>query len=208
MDLIIKLLDFLEPYGHLAYGFILLLLLACGFGLPMPEDVILITGGILSSREITTFSSTVLISMIGVLLGDGIIFMIGRQVGPRIKATRLYNRLFSEQREAQVKNLFAKYGDKVIFFARFAPGLRMPLFLTAGIYHVPVWKFFALDGFAALISVPAWIWAGHFFGSNLELLEHKMRQMQMGLYSILGLLLALVLSYWLVKRRVKQRVSG
>jgi membrane protein DedA with SNARE-associated domain len=206
MDLILKLLHVLEPYGSLAYGVIILLLLACGFGFPMPEDVILITGGILSSREITTFSTTILVSLFGVLAGDGIVFSIGRRLGPRLKLNRMYQRMMAKGREARIESLYKKYGDKVIFLARFAPGLRMPLFLTAGIYHVPGWKFFLLDGFAALISVPVWVWVGHFFGSNLELLEKKMRQMQMGLYSVLGIVLLLILAYWLIQRKVKERI--
>ncbi len=207
MDLILKLLNFLEPYGTLAYGLIIGILLTCGFGLPMPEDVVLITGGILASRGITLFHYTVMASMIGVILGDGVVFTIGRRVGPRLKTTFLYQKLLGSKNEERVAGLFKKYGDKVIFFARFAPGLRMPLFLTAGIYQVPAWKFFLLDGLAALISVPTWIWAGYWFGSNLELLEKKMHQMQMGLYSILALLLAVLLGYWLVKRTIKQRIS-
>jgi membrane protein DedA with SNARE-associated domain len=208
MDLILKLLHILEPYGHFAYAIIILLLLACGFGLPMPEDVILITGGILSSRGITSFTTTVAVSLIGVIIGDGIVFTIGRRLGPRLKISRFYRTLMARGREARIENLFKKYGNKVIFFARFTPGLRMPLFLTAGIYQVARWKFVALDGFAALISVPAWVWAGHFFGSNLEVLEHKLRQMKMGLYSVLGGALLLFIIYYLVMRKIKQKVSS
>ena len=40
MKLIIELLAHLTPYGHYAYFIMFAILLACGFGLPMPEDVV------------------------------------------------------------------------------------------------------------------------------------------------------------------------
>ena len=203
MNIVIELMNQLVPYGTYGYIFMFALLLICGFGFPMPEDVVLVTGGLLASRGITDFSITVAITMAGVLIGDGIVFSIGQKMGPKLKETKFFKRIMSSQREKQVMKWFSKYGDRVIFFARFAPGLRMPLFLTAGIYQVSKWKFFCLDGFAAIISVPVWIWVGYFFGSNLEVLGEKMHQMQVGLYSALGVLLAVILGIWFLKKKFK-----
>ena len=207
MTLVIELMNQLSPYGTYGYIFMFLILLACGFGFPLPEDVVLVTGGLLASRGVTDFGSTMLVTMAGVLIGDGIVFTIGSKMGPRIKKTKFFKRMMPKKRELQVKQWFDKFGDKVIFFARFAPGLRMPLFLTAGIYQVPMWKFVSLDGFAALISVPVWIWVGYFFGSNLEALEQKMHQMQIGIYSLLALVLVSLVSLWFVKKKVQARAT-
>lgn len=207
MKLIIEFLNHLIPYGHYGYLIMFGTLLACGFGFPMPEDVVLITGGILSARGITDFSTTFAVCMAGVLVGDGVVFTIGRKMGPRIKETRFFNRMMTPEREKQVMRWFSKYGDKVIFFARFAPGLRMPLFLTAGMYQVSPWKFLALDGFAAIISVPVWIWVGYIFGANLETLEAKIQQFQLGIYSIVGGLLVIILATWYVKKKIKMKAS-
>lgn len=74
MKLLIDLLHFIQPYGSYSYGVILAVLLACGFGLPLPEDVTLVAGGILASRDIIDFKFTVAVCMVGVLAGDGTIF--------------------------------------------------------------------------------------------------------------------------------------
>ncbi|MCB9229349.1 MAG: DedA family protein [Deltaproteobacteria bacterium] len=206
MKLIIELLNHLTPYGHLGYFIMFAILLACGFGFPMPEDVILISGGILASRGVTDFFMTFVVCMLGVLIGDGIVFSIGRKMGPKIRETRIFRKIMHTNREAQVSRWFTRYGDKVIFFARFAPGLRMPLFMTAGMYQVSFWKFFFLDGFAALISVPVWIWIGYVFGANLELLEEKMKQFQIGIYSVLAAVLVLILAFWYVKKKFKPSI--
>jgi membrane protein DedA with SNARE-associated domain len=202
MTIIIKLLDSLTPYGHYAYGIMFLLLIACGFGFPMPEDVVLITGGILSARGVVSFWGTFGVTMAGVLIGDGIVFTIGKRFGPQIRETRFFRMILTPERETQVAQWFERYGDKVVFFARFAPGLRTPLFLTAGSYQVPYWKFFALDGFAALISVPLWIWVGEVFGDNLDLLETKMRKLQFGIY---GVIIVLLIGFIFLVRAKRKR---
>lgn len=208
MSIIINLLEKLTPYGSYAYLIMFLILLACGFGFPMPEDVVLITGGILSARGVVDFWITFLVTMIGVLAGDGIVFTIGYRFGPNIKQTKFFKKLINENREKKIKSWFDKYGDKVIFFARFAPGLRTPLFLTAGSYRVSYWKFFTLDGLAALISVPVWIYIGKIFGENLEILEKEIKKFQIGMYSIVAIiLLGLILGVYL-KKKVKAKIEG
>lgn len=207
MHLIIELLNHLTPYGTYAYLAIVLILLTCGFGLPLPEDVVLVTGGILAARHVTEFWPTVGFALFGVIVGDGIVFFIGKKVGPKIKRTRLFSYFVKEETDKKIMSWFSRFGDKVIFFARFAPGLRMPLFLTAGAYQVPAWKFFILDGTAALISVPVWVWVGHLFGENLELLEQKIHHLQIGLYGLLGIILLAIVGVWLVKRKVKLELT-
>ncbi len=201
MQLMIDLLDFLAPYGTYAYVIMFAILLACGFGFPMPEDIVLVTGGILSSQGITDFWMTNAVCMAGVLLGDGVIFTMGKQFGPRIKQFRFVSRVLTPEREKKISQWFARFGEQVVFIARFAPGLRMPVFMSAGIFQVSYWKFFVLDGLAALISVPAWIWLGNFFGSQLDVLEEKVRQFQYGLYGVLGFaIIAIFLAVWGKKR--------
>lgn len=176
MKLLIDLLHFIQPYGSYSYGVILAVLLACGFGLPLPEDVTLVAGGILASRDIIDFKFTVAVCMVGVLAGDGTIFFLGSRYGKRLRRAKFFSLVLPEKRDAAVKSIFDKYGDKVIFMARFMPGLRTPLFFATGSYHVPFWKFFMLDGLAALISVPLWVYVGYLFGANLEELERGLRK--------------------------------
>ena len=201
MDLILYLLEQLTPYGTYSYGVMFFILIACGFGLPMPEDVILVSGGILASHHVTDFNTTIIVCMLGVLLGDGVVFFLGRLGGPKIKSWAIFRRVFNEKRELMIRSWFDKHGEKVVFFARFAPGLRMPLYLSSGIYRVAPWKFFVLDGFAAIISVPLWIWIGRAFGNHLEVLEEKVHQLQMGIYGVIGLVLIVVLAFIFLKKR-------
>lgn len=208
MQILIKLLAFLTPYGTHSYFVMFGILLACGFGLPMPEDVVLVTGGILSSHGVTSFWVTNAVCMAGVLIGDFTIFYLGRRFGPRIKTVGIFKRIFTEKRDQAVRGIFEKYGDKVIFMARFMPGLRTPIFLSTGIYQVKPWKFLLLDGSAALISVPLWIYIGDLFGQNLEELEVKMKQFQFGIYFILVGLVVLFITYTVIKKRALSKIAA
>jgi membrane protein DedA with SNARE-associated domain len=201
MQLLIDLLAFLEPYGTHSYIVMFGILLACGFGLPMPEDVVLITGGILASHGVTQLWLVNIVCMAGVLIGDSTIFWIGRTLGNQVKTKGVFKKVFTESRDATVRKVFDRYGNKVIFMARFMPGLRTPIFMTAGTYHVGFLKFIALDGLAALLSVPMWVYIGFVFGKNLEELEVKIRQFKFGIYSILALLVIIFVSYAFIKRR-------
>jgi membrane protein DedA with SNARE-associated domain len=208
MRILIEFLAFLEPYGTHSYVFMFGVLLLCGFGFPMPEDIVLITGGILSARGITDFWSVNAVCLAGVLVGDGTIYCLGRRYGPAVKQHRFVQKIMSEKMDQRVSYVFNKYGDKVIFMARFMPGLRTPIFLTSGTYQVSAWKFFGLDGLAALISVPLWVWVGHVFGENLEVLEERIRQFQFGIYGLLGLLAVGFVVLAVTKKRIMKRVDG
>lgn len=201
MKLLIDLLNLIQPFGAWSYLAIFGVLLACGFGLPIPEDITLVTGGILAARGIISFNYCVVVCMAGVLIGDGIVFMLGRTMGNKLKSTRFGKFLLPEKRDAAVRALVNKYGDKIIFMARFMPGFRTPLFFATGSYHVPFWKFLVLDGTAALISVPLWIYVGFLFGANLEELERVIKRFQFGMYSVLAFVIVLFVVSIYAKRR-------
>jgi membrane protein DedA with SNARE-associated domain len=201
MHFLIEFLQFIQPYGTWSYALILAVLLACGFGLPMPEDITLVTAGILASRGIVDFDLIIFTCMIGVLGGDGIVFTLGHTIGQKVLGTKMGRILLPQSRDEKVKKLIQKYGDKIIFMARFMPGFRTPLFFATGTYKVPYWKFLALDGFAAVISVPLWIYVGYLFGANLEELEIVIRQFQFFTYALIGGLLLLFVTFFILRRK-------
>jgi membrane protein DedA with SNARE-associated domain len=202
MKILIDLLNFIQPFGSYSYAVILAVLLACGFGLPMPEDITLVAAGMLAARHIIEIKSTIALCMFGVLLGDSIIFYLGSHYGTKLRTTKFFRVVLPEKRDATVKAIFDKYGDKVIFMARFMPGFRTPLFFATGSYHVPFWKFLLLDGTAALISVPVWVYVGFLFGSNLEDLEVVMHNAKLGFFLVLACIIAFFLGAYYFKRRL------
>ncbi|MDQ5981204.1 MAG: hypothetical protein QG602_4182 [Verrucomicrobiota bacterium] len=143
-------------------------LLLCGLGLPLPEDVVLVTAGALGEIDGRSWMEVSVVMYAGVMLGDSTIFFAGRHFGMRWRSSKWFQRYFSQKKQDKVEDLFERYHSWVLFVGRFLPGLRMPIFFTAGSTRVKYWKFFFFDGLAALISVPFFVWLGHWLWSRFK----------------------------------------
>ncbi|MDN0077045.1 DedA family protein [Crenobacter sp. SG2303] len=199
MDILQLLLDFFTSYGYLAVFFVLLL---CGFGVPIPEDITLVAGGVISGLGYANVHVMFAVGMAGVLVGDAVVFSAGHVFGPKVLRFRPIGRILTPQRFHAVQEKFDKYGSWVLFIARFLPGLRSPIFITAGMSgKVSYLRFLMMDGLAALISVPVWVYLGNFGASNREWLLMMVHRGQAGLLLVVGLLLLTVgVVFWRKKK--------
>lgn len=194
--------SFFLQYGYAA---VFAVLIACGFGVPIPEDITLVTGGIISGLGYTDVHIMVVVGMLGVLAGDGLVFAAGRIWGDNILKFRPIARVMTPKRYTQVEQKFEKYGNWVLFVARFLPGLRTPIFMTAGISRkVSVLRFIVMDGLAALISVPVWVYLGDYGASNREWLMKTVHQLQHGLFALIGIG-AVILGWFWWRKRTRSR---
>lgn len=190
---------FFVEYGYAAVFFVLVI---CGFGVPIPEDLTLVTGGAISGMGYTNPHIMFAVGMLGVLVGDGIMFAAGRIWGQKILKFKPIARIMTPKRYAQVQEKFDKYGNWVLFVARFLPGLRTAVFVTAGISRkVSYLRFLIMDGLAALISVPIWIYLGEYGAHNIDWLMAKMHSLQSGIFVILGIGATVVAWIWWKKRQ-------
>lgn len=190
---------FFVEYGYAAVFFVLVI---CGFGVPIPEDLTLVTGGVISGMGYTNPHMMFAVGMLGVLVGDGVMFAAGRIWGQKILRFKPIARIMTPKRYAQVQEKFDKYGNRVLFVARFLPGLRTAVFVTAGISRkVSYLRFIIMDGLAALISVPIWIYLGEYGAHNIDWLMAKMHSLQSGIFVILGIGAAVVAWIWWKKRQ-------
>ena len=195
----IKLVTFLSGFsGGAAYTAILGVLLACGLGIPLPEDITLLAAGILAALKSISFAGALLVGFVGVLAGDFILFFLGRRFGYRIFALPLFRKVFNEKQIQIARQKVLTNSKLICFTARFLPGLRAPIYLTAGIMGVHPFIFLALDSFAALISVPIWVYLGWYFGTNLDAALSIALKAQKLIITVVVLLL---ITYVLWKRR-------
>jgi len=204
MDLLERLIDIFGQNGYLA---VFIALMLCGAGVPLPEDITLVAGGVITGLGYGNVHTMFAVSMVGVLLGDSTMFLLGRKYGTRVLKVRFVARLLTPERYAKVQEKFARYGNRMMFFARFLPGMRTAVYISAGATHrVSFWRFFLLDGCAALISVPIWVYLGYFGANNHQWLAMWIRRGQTGLW--IALVVALVLLFWYLRRRRQCAESG
>jgi membrane protein DedA with SNARE-associated domain len=203
--------------GHsldLGYAFVFFILMLCGFGLPMPEDVVLVTGGVLawlaSDLEKASLGAMladrgllamVLVGLGGILAGDTVIFLAGRRYGHRVADFRPLRRIITPEKLQIVEKKIRTRGNVVVLFARFLPGLRAPTFFTVGHARMPLWEFLLFDGAAALVSAPLWVCLGFWFGSDLQAAAHVAARFSH--YILLAVAVVVVALYvrWLQARR-------
>ena len=200
------LVNFFTDYGYLAVFSCLLL---CGLGVPVPEDITLVAGGVISGLypEVNQHIMFV-VGILGVLVGDSTMFLGGRIFGYRIQRLKMFRKILSPHRFSQIQQKFKQYGLGVLFVARFLPGLRSPIFLAAGMSRrIPYHVFILMDGFAALISVPVWGYLGYFFADSRDLLMSYVHDVQSVIYLCLGIVIIICLAIWL-KKKIKAKIAA
>jgi membrane protein DedA with SNARE-associated domain len=181
-------------------------LLLCGVGLPLPEEVTLIGSGILLYQDRVAFVPITLVCSLAILLGDSIPFSLGRRYGLRALRVPWVARILHPERFASLERRFAQHGNWAIFTCRFLPGMRIPGYFTAGTLRMPFLRFLALDVFGVLLSVPLSIYLGRLFGGQVERLQREVRNFHHILaFAILSIVLVIVV-HTLVRRN--QRRGG
>lgn len=199
-----QLFDFLMTQsGPVPYLIVFFLLLACGFGLPMPEDVILFAGGLMAYYGAADIRIMILVSFLGVMLGDSAVFVIGARYGRRVRKFHFVQRILPPRRMKLVRRKLHEQGNKVIFAARFMPGLRTPIFFTSGTLHLPFRVFFFFDGLAALISVPTIVYVTYYFGDHFDRVIKYVKRAQFGILAtiIAVILIVAIKAYWAHKKQ-------
>jgi membrane protein DedA with SNARE-associated domain len=199
MDLLQHLITIFAENGYIA---VFIALMICGAGLPLPEDITLVAGGVIAGLGYANVHAMFALAMFGVLLGDAGIFLLGHHYGARILQWRFVARVLTPSRYAKVQQKFEHYGNRMLFIARFLPGMRTTVYLTAGMTHrVSFLRFLLLDSVAALISVPFWVYLGYFGADNHEWLVKWISRGQSSLWALVGILVITMLVLWWRHRR-------
>ncbi len=194
---------------HLPYLGVVLVLLASGFGAPIPEDLPLIVGGYLCGIGKAKIGIMIPVVFVAVLGADLIVYFLGRRYGHHVPRLPLLRHYLSESRLAKAEISFHKHGGKTLFLARFMPGLRAPIYFSAGAFKLPFWKMLAFDGSAALLSVPIWLLVPYYFAEkvNIQTLFSWSFTTQVMVAMIIVLILAGALG-WRFWRRRKLASAG
>jgi membrane protein DedA with SNARE-associated domain len=168
-----------------------------GLGVPIPEDLVLITSGVLARQGVAALGWTIPTLYIGVLSGDLILYSFGRRFGGTILRHPRVLRHLTPKRQARIEHYFARYGNRTVFLVRHLAVLRAPTYLIAGAMKMPGWKFLLWDGLAALISVPLMVGLGYFFADHIDVLRRDLPRVQhwIGLAVILTIGIYLLVRY-------------
>jgi membrane protein DedA with SNARE-associated domain len=177
-----------STHGFLAYATVFGVLVACGLGVPLPEDISLILGGFLAHKGAASLPMMMLVGFGGILVGDSLIFYAGRRLGTQVgRAPQgFFAKVVTPEKRARVEGMFALHGQKIVMIARFLPGVRAVTYFTAGSAGMSYWRFIFWDGLAALLSAPFFVWLGFAFGDKLDYAIDRMKEGQLVVLAVLA----------------------
>lgn len=195
------MLDFvLNTHGLVAYLTILASLLAGAFGFPLPEDLSLISAGILihlDKAELWIMAAT---CYVGILTGDLIIFRIGWMAGPALLRKRWVRRYMTAKKLHSIRQGLERRTFSTILFARHLFYLRTATFLVCGTVRMSFIRFILADAVAALITTPVMLGLGYFFAQHYDTMLAYMHQVKIAL-----ILVGIVGAAYLILRQIRRQ---
>ncbi|WNS45330.1 DedA family protein [Paenibacillus sp. MMS20-IR301] len=159
------IMELISQYGYIA----IFALLALGIiGLPVPDELLMLFVGYLTSTMVLDFSLAVLVSFIGSMTGMLISYTIGLRLGqPVVDRFGKWVGL-TPKRFASVKGWFCRFGNWTIFIAYFIPGVRHVTSYISGISAMSFKKYLAVSTAGALTWSLLFVSIGYFVGARLS----------------------------------------
>ena len=182
--------------GLPAYATVLGLLVLCGVGMPINEDIVLLVAAALTLTAVMDPVPLMLVAWLGLIVGDGLVFHWGHRFGARLLRTPFFARIVPESRLADFQERIRRHGPMYIFVIRFLPGIRTPLFFAAGSLKLPYRYLFIYDGIAAMIELPLLVYSVRYVGGRWQEILTYVEHFQ--IYIVGAIVLALAL--WLTRR--------
>lgn len=189
------------------YGLVTLLMFASSFGLPVPEEVTLVSAGLVAhmakdpvnypppfaGAEGVPVLTLCIVCFFAVFLSDLTVYLLGKFFGAKIIKTKFFQKQVAGKGFDTINRWFQKYGGWCAGIFRFTPGLRFPGHLSCGLLGIPLWKFMLIDGIAALFSVPTQV---YFVATYGDVILGKFKEFKLILFSVL----AVVFVIWLLRK--------
>jgi membrane protein DedA with SNARE-associated domain len=120
----------------------------------VPSETLVVTAGVLSSSGDMHLPLVILFAATGAFLGDNTAYLIGRHYGEPIKR-RFFSSDKAKKRLAWADHQLEERGGEIIVVARFIPGGRTAVTLSAGGLKMP-WK-----RFATFDAIAVTVWASY-----------------------------------------------
>lgn len=162
------------------YASVFGMLVAAAFGAPIPEEIPIATGGVMVGRALGDPESGMRwwamlpLCIIGVVLCDAFLYWVGRWWGPWLITRKwVQRRVLSPERFQKIEKNFHEYGIRILLIARVLPGIRTPVFLSAGIVRLPFRKFLLADFLYAIPGVNLIFWLAWGLADTFMELLHK-----------------------------------
>lgn len=177
-------------------------------GVPIPEDIALLTGGVACYYGKAHLAIMIPLALFAVLSGDVFIFYLGRRWASNLLEHRMVRWLAKPEQVETLRSHFRNHELKTVFVARFLPGLRAVVFLIAGATKMRMGRFLTANGSAAMISVPTLVVVGYVFGHSFDRVKQEVREIEHVIVFVLGGAVAVWLLWHFYSRAARAREAS
>jgi len=145
-------------------------LVAAGIGAPIPEELPVIGAGVwvgTNPDDLGPERWLILpVCIVGVVISDCLLYSIGRLWGQRLLQQRWLARLLPLEKRSHIEQNFQKYGIRILLYVRWLPGIRSPMFITAGTMRLDFRRFIIADGLSSMFGHSLLFVLGFLFGDQ------------------------------------------
>lgn len=174
------------------YGYLALLI-----GCIAEGETCTLLGGVAAHEGLLHFSGVVLAAMVGGIIGDQLLFWLGRRYGTRIL------RRFSKHQETigKAKRLIQKHPSLFVIGVRFMYGFRIVGPIIIGTSRLKPLRFFILNVIGAALWALIFVSLGYFAGQIVAPWLHKIDQhlkplLWLAAAVIFGIVLRYIIRHW------------
>jgi len=162
-----------------------------------PEEVIVITMGLLWAQGKVHFLPTLLVIQVCLMPADFWMAFLGNKVG---------GRLLKRKGVEEALEYVRRYGAWVIFLTRFTPTIRGAVYLAYGISGLSLKKFFKTDYLASCIHIPLLLLIGKHIGETSSSITDAYKKVGITAGAILGTAIVAIIIH--ERRRRRRLTSG
>ena len=126
------------------------------------------------------------------------LYAAGRYLGEWLLKRPWMAHVLPPGRRQRTEENFHRYGVSILIFGRLMPGIRAPLFLTAGSMRLPLPRFLLADGIGAVVGNSLFFFLGFWLGDSIKALVGEAEKLRPILIVVgVGLLVVFLLWHFL-----------
>ena len=200
--------DFLSMIAHHGYAVVFVVVLAEAIGLPVPAAIALLAAGAAVASGVLSAPALLLVAVVGMLLGDSLLFVLGRHMGWALLGLLCKVSANPETCILRSAESFYKRGKLTLVIAKFIPGINTMAPPLAGSMLMRPMLFLQLDLAGAVLYTVAYGTLGFLFRDFLVAMTHGFQAAGHAVEAVLliGLIAYIVYRVWLYRKHSIYRI--
>jgi membrane protein DedA with SNARE-associated domain len=199
--------DLLRTVAEHSYVWLFVVVLAESCGFPAPAALALAAAGAAAAAHAMVASVALLSAIVAIMLGDTLLFVLGRYTGWTLLGLICRVSLNPETCILRSAESFYKHGRLTLLFIKFIPGVNTMAAPLAGSMKMKLGQFLELDFLGACLYISVYWGAGYLFR---DFVARVTRGFQNATYTVALVLLVLLVAYAIYRTALffRYRSSG